>query len=85
MQVKTDELNGMRGQKLREIDQAKQNTYLEAEKKFLERMEAREYNYKQETAMFEQKIRKEYAKDDVKNAKHQFYWAFDKWRMLTMI
>ena len=46
LQVKTDELNGMRGQKLREIDQAKQKTYLEAEKKFSERMEAREYNYK---------------------------------------
>ena len=34
---------------------------------------------------FEQKIRKEYVRDDKKNAKHQFYWAFDKWRMLTMI
>ena len=48
-------------------------------------MEAREYNFKQEMQYFEQKIRKEYVRDDKKNAKHQFYWAFDKWRMLTMI
>ena len=48
-------------------------------------MEAREYNYKEEMKIFEGKIRREYLGADRKNAKHQFYWAFDKWRMLTLI
>ena len=48
-------------------------------------MEAREYNYKEEMKIFEGKIRKEYLGADKKNARHQFYWAFDKWRMLTLL
>ena len=69
----------------REVDKAKSKVYDEAEVKFLERLEAREYKHQQKMKEVEENVRAEFTKGDMFNARQQFYWAFDKWRMLTLM
>ena len=51
--AKTEELGRSTAKMFREIDKAKEKTYSDAEKRFMERMEAREYNYEQKMKQFE--------------------------------
>ena len=61
---KSEELSRSTAKMFREIDKAKSKVYDEAEVKFLERLEAREYSHQQKMKELEAKIRKEFAKDD---------------------
>ena len=85
LQAKSEDLSRSTAKMFREVDKAKTKVYDEAEVKFLERLEAREYNHQQKMKEFEAKIRAEFTKGDMFNARQQFYWAFDKWRMLTLM